>query len=129
MDAAGIGRSILLGWYWQRQETCEWHNRYYLECVQAHPDRLSAFATVQANSVDAALREMEWAADQGFIGLGELCPRAFGTSLLEHNWMRVFQNAAERGWPVNLHVTDPAGRSYEGRVQTPLEEFIQLAAE
>lgn len=129
MDAAGIERSILLGWYWERQETCEWHNRYYLECVRTHPDRLSAFATVQANTIDAALREMEWAADNGFIGLGELCPRAFGASLAHPDWMRVFDCAARKGWPVNLHVTDPAGRPYEGRVETPLEEFVQLATE
>ena len=129
MDAAGIARSILLGWYWERQETCEWHNRYYLECIRAHPDRLSAFVTVQANSVDAALGEIEWAADNGFIGLGELCPHAFGTSLLDQNWMRVFRSAAQRGWPVNLHVADPVGRPYEGRVGTPLEEFVQLAVE
>jgi len=46
MDAAGVARSVLLGWYWQWPETCVWHNRFYAECVQAHPDRLSAFATV-----------------------------------------------------------------------------------
>lgn len=127
MDTAGIEHSILLGWYWEQQETCEWHNRYYAACVRDHPDRLSAFATVQAGAGEAALREIEWAVDEGFIGLGELCPQAFGASLLDPDWMRVFEYAVDRGWPVNLHATDPAGRPYEGRVDTPLEDFVSLA--
>ena len=31
--------------------------------------------------------------------------------------------------PVNLHVTDPDGRAYPGRVETPLTDFIALARE
>jgi predicted TIM-barrel fold metal-dependent hydrolase len=31
--------------------------------------------------------------------------------------------------PVNLHVTDPDGRKYPGRVETPLADFTRLARE
>ncbi|NBW88130.1 MAG: hypothetical protein EBR23_15200 [Planctomycetia bacterium] len=31
--------------------------------------------------------------------------------------------------PVNLHVSDPAGRSYPGRVETPLQDFSRLAGQ
>jgi hypothetical protein len=39
----------------------------------------------------------------------------------------VLARAGEYGWPVNLHVTDPAGMSYRGRVETPLADFVTLA--
>ena len=31
--------------------------------------------------------------------------------------------------PVNLHVTDPTAGEYPGRVETPLEHFVQLATD
>jgi len=127
MDAAGIERSILLGWYWQRQETCSWHNRYYASCVRAHPDRLSAFATVQAAAGPQAIAEMERCRDEGFIGLGELCPWQTAHSPLDPHWLAVFEHAVRLGWPVNLHVTDPVSHAFPGRVDTPLESIIRLA--
>jgi uncharacterized protein len=129
MDAAGVERAVLLGWYWERLETCAWHNRYHAACVRTHPDRLSAFATVQASAGDAALAEMRRARDDGLAGLGELCPWAVGGSPLDENWRRVFAAALEMGWPVNLHVTDPVSRPYPGRVDTPLEHVVALASE
>jgi len=128
MDAAGVERAVLLGWYWQRHETCVWHNDIYAACVRAHPDRLSAFATVQAGAdAGPALAEMARARDLGLIGLGELCPWSGGGTLLGEAWLAVFARAAEMGWPVNLHVTDPASRMFPGRVATPLEEIVALA--
>jgi hypothetical protein len=129
MDAAGIERAILLGWYWERHETCVWHNRYYEDCVRAHPDRLSAFATVNASAGPFALEEMRRASDAGFIGLGEMCPRALNASPLDREWLEVFNLAVELNWPVNLHVTDPVSRRFPGRVETPLDEIVTLAEE
>src|SRR5689334_22638410 len=45
MDEAGITRGVLLGWYWEKHETCVLQNRFYRECVAAHRDRLSACAS------------------------------------------------------------------------------------
>jgi uncharacterized protein len=128
MDAAGVERAVLLGWYWQRHETCARHNSTYAASVRAHPDRLSAFATVQAGTdATAALDEMARARDDGLIGLGELCPWSGGGSPLSEPWLAVFARAVEMRWPVNLHVTDPASRLFPGRVNTPLEDVVALA--
>jgi predicted TIM-barrel fold metal-dependent hydrolase len=35
--------------------------------------------------------------------------------------------AGAAGWPVNLHVTDPAAGPYPGRIATPLADFRALA--
>ena len=72
MDQAGIERSILLGWYWEKHATCVEQNKFYAACIRAHPDRLSAFATVHPAAGEAALAEVQRARDDGLIGLGEL---------------------------------------------------------
>ena len=37
--------------------------------------------------------------------------------------------AAENGWPVTFHVTEPVGHNYPGRVPTPFEDFLWLTRE
>lgn len=128
MDRTGVDRAVLLGWYWMRAETCAEQNRFYADCVRAHPDRLAAFATVQpAGGAEAALATMRQAHEVGLCGLGELSPHAQGYAVDDPALAAVLALAAEFRWPVNLHVTDPDGRAYPGRVETPLGDFGRLA--
>jgi len=127
MDAAGVERSVLLGWYWETQAACVAQNRFYVDCVRAHPDRLSAFATVQVSAGAAALEEVWWAKEHGLIGLGELSPHAQGIAMDDARWTELLALAADLEMPVNLHVTDPLSRSFPGRVETPLVDFVNLA--
>lgn len=129
MDAAGIGRAILQGWYWVQHATCEEQNRFYAECLRAHPDRLSAFATLHPAGGDAAIATLRRARDDGFIGLGELSPHSQQVARDDPNWRQILALAGELSLPVNLHVTDPLSRPYEGRVETPLADFLRLARE
>jgi predicted TIM-barrel fold metal-dependent hydrolase len=128
MDAAGIAQAVLLGWYWEQAENCASQNRFYTACVRAHPDRLAAFATVQPRAGEAAVRaEILRAHAEGLIGLGELSPHAQGHAVDDPVFAAALALATELKLPVNLHVTDPAGRRYPGRVETPLEDFRRLA--
>lgn len=128
MDAAGIDRAVLLGWYWEHPSAAVAQNRFYAECVRAHPDRLSAFATFHpAAGNDAALDEIRRARADGLVGLGELSPHSQGYAIDDPTFAAVLTLAGESGMPVNLHVTDPAGRPYAGRIETPLEDFVRLA--
>lgn len=128
MDRAGVERAVLLGWYWERAETCAAQNRFLAACVRAHPDRLSAFGTVQpAAGSEAALAELTKMRDEGLVGLGELSPHSQGYAVDDPGLGEVLARAGEWGWPVNLHVTDPKSRDYPGRVSTPLEDFVRLA--
>jgi predicted TIM-barrel fold metal-dependent hydrolase len=129
MDAAGIGKSVLLGWYWEKPETCAGQNRFYAECVRAHPDRLAAFATICPATGSEPLDEMRRARDDGLIGLGELSPHAQHIALDDPSFRAVIQCAGELRWPVNLHVTDPDSAPYPGRVATPRGDFVRLANE
>ncbi len=128
MDAGGVARAVLQGWYWERPETCRMQNKFYAECVQAHPDRLSAFATIHpAAGLDVTLGEIGLAQDSGLIGLGELSPHSQGYGLDDAVLCAALERAGKLGMPVNLHVTDPDGRDYPGRVETPLADFVMLA--
>lgn len=126
LDAAGVAQAVLLGWYWENHTTCAEQNRFYAECVRAHPDRLMAFATVQPAAGRPALDEMRWAVDAGFKGFGELSPHSQHLSVNDPAWRAVLALAGELNLPVNLHVTDPASRPFPGRVDTPLEDFVAM---
>jgi uncharacterized protein len=128
MDAAGIARAVLLGWYWEKPETCAWQNRFYAQCVRAHPDRLVAFATLHpAAGHWPTLAEMHRARDEGLIGIGELSPHSQGFAIDDPVFHEVLTLAGDWKIPVNLHVTDPQGRPYPGKIETPADDFVQLA--
>ncbi len=124
MDAAGVTKAVLLGWYWERPETCRMQNRFYAECLRAHPDRLAAFAAIHPAMTPG---EVVWAEDSGFAGLGELSPHSQGAGLQERTIRAMVEEAGRRKLAVNLHVTDPQSRRYPGWVETPLADFVQLA--
>lgn len=128
MDAAGVGRAVLLGWYWEKPETCAGQNRFYADCVRQHPDRLAAFATLHpAAGREAALAEVRRAHGEGLIGLGELSPHAQGFAAGDPVFREVLALAGELHLPVNLHVTDPDSRKYPGWIATPADDFVGLA--
>lgn len=128
MDAAGVERAVLLGWYWENSETCAWQNDYYAACVRAHPDRLAAFATLHpAAGRERTLALLERARDAGLVGIGELSPHSQGFSIDDPVFRAALAWAGERKLPVNLHVTDPQSRPYPGRIETPAEDFLRLA--
>ncbi|MSU69386.1 MAG: amidohydrolase [Opitutaceae bacterium] len=130
MDAAGVARAVLLGWYWNRPETCVIQNRYYADCVRRHPDRLAAFATLHPAAGRAAtLAEVRRAHEEGLIGVGELSPHSQGYAIDDPVFRAVLAFAGERELPVNLHVTDPDSREYPGKVATPFADFVRLARE
>lgn len=128
MDAAEVERAVLLGWYWERAATCEMQNQFYARCVREHPDRLSAFATVQPGDDPArAVVQLQQSREAGLIGLGELSPHAQGYAMDSEAFQATLALASKWSWPVNLHVTDPLSGNYPGRVETPLEDFRRLA--
>jgi predicted TIM-barrel fold metal-dependent hydrolase len=129
MDTAGVEKSVLLGWYWENPATCIWQNRFYAECVRAHPDRLAAFAAIHPGGRIATLEEIRRVRNDGLIGLGELSPHSQDIAASAPIWREILQLAGEIGLPVNLHVTDPESNRYPGRVETPLSDFVDWARE
>ncbi len=129
MDSADVAQAVLLGWYWEKHESCAAQNRFYAECIRAHPDRLAGFAAVQPKAGVAAIDEVRRAVDDGLTGLGEISPHSQRFGLDDPVWRKILGLATVLTLPVNLHVTDPAGGKYPGRVETPVEDFVRLVRE
>jgi predicted TIM-barrel fold metal-dependent hydrolase len=127
MDRSGVDHAVLQGWYWEHQETCDWQNLYYASCLRSHPDRISAFATINPSAGETALDGIRRARDEGFSGLGELCPPVQGGALRDPMWVEAMTLAAESELVVLFHVDEQVGRGHPGRVQTPLEDFQWIA--
>ena len=128
MDAAGVERAVLLGWYWEKAETCAWHNRAMAGWVRAHPDRLEAWATIQpAAGGPEVAAELRRAREEGLSGIGELSPHSVGAACDAEGLGAALALAKKWGWGVNLHATDPLGRPFPGRIETPAEDLIGLA--
>jgi predicted TIM-barrel fold metal-dependent hydrolase len=128
MDEAGVAACVMLGWYWERQETCDLQNGWYAGWIRRSPARLLAFAAVQPQAGAAAMDALERALDSGLCGIGELLPSARGPFLRDPWWRRVFEIASARALPVTLHATDPQAGPAAGPA-TPLGDYIRLAME
>lgn len=126
MDRDGIEKAVLLGWYWQNPQTCRIQNAWYAESIRKYPDRLVAFAAIHPNDPDI-VRQLESAREWGAVGVGEGLP---GIQSVEGwqspGWKTILNWTSDNGWPVNLHVTEPVGHVYPGRVETPLMQLVEL---
>ena len=128
MDESGVDRAILLGWYWEQHATCELQNSWYAQWIKEDPQRFSAFAAVQPLAGEQqALDTVRWAADEGFVGIGEMFPRVQGFAMDDLVWLKIVEFAIERGLAINIHVTEPVGRDYPAKVATPFADFQWLA--
>lgn len=126
MDEAGIDACVILGWYWERQETCDRQNGWHAEWVRRHPGRFAAFAAVQPAVGFRAVDALERALDSGLCGVGELLPQAQGFGLEDPGWRRIVETAIRRRVPINLHATDPEAGPAAGP-KTPLGAYVRLA--
>ena len=127
MDAAGIEKAVLLGWYWENPETCREQNQWYASAIKAYPDRLLAFASVNARDEKLAAEIIQSARENGFCGIGEIHPQVQGHTLRDDCWQKVMDLAVVEKLPINLHVTEPVGRDYPTKVNTPLDDYLWLA--
>lgn len=126
MDRDGIERVLLQGWYWQQPETAREQNRWYARWVARHPDRLMAFAAVHPGWADIA-GELAAARDWGACGVGECLPQVQSAAgWADPGWQAILEWTSANTWPICLHVTEPVGHDYPGRVPTPLDELVAV---
>ena len=127
MDAAGIEKAVIQGWYWENQSTCDEANRWHARWVKENPDRFVALASIQPRDGTKAIEGLKIALDSGCSGVGELHPWVQGWSLESETWVEIAQTCEKNGLPVCFHATETVGRNYAGNVATPLGEYIALA--
>jgi predicted TIM-barrel fold metal-dependent hydrolase len=127
MDAAGVDKVLLQGWYWEQAQTCVEQNAWYCDWIQSHPDRIMAFAAFHPAVADIR-GFLSARQDEGFCGIGELLPVIQGYSMLtDIRFLETCEWCQMQRWPMGFHVTEPVGPEYLGRTETPLNDFLKLA--
>lgn len=125
MDEAGIHGAVILGWYWENPETAKLQNEWTAQWIARYPDRLKAFAAIHPKSPTLE-DDIKSAVDAGFCGVGECLPHVQGSHFLEDGWQSLCALCTQYHLPINLHITEPAGHRYPGRVLTPLDDLLEL---
>ncbi len=116
MDKAGIDISVIVNIGWTTHELCVETNDYILESVARYPDRLIGFCTVQPNSSQAAIAEIERCARAGIRGVGEMRPDMQLFDLGDEEIMAPFIETLKKHNLILLtHTSEPGGHDYQGK--------------
>ena len=116
MDKAGVDISIIVNVGWTTHELCVETNDYILESVARYPDRLIGFCTVQPNSYEAAIAEIERCVKEGIRGVGEIRPDMQLFDLGDETLMEPFVATLKKHQLILLtHASEPVGHDYPGK--------------
>jgi len=121
MDQDGIDVSVMVNIGWTTHELCVETNDYILESLARYPKRLLGFASVQPNSYEAAIAEVERCARGGIKGVGEMRPDVQFFSLEDEAIMAPLAEVLKQYKLVFLtHASEPVGHDYPGKgIVTP----------
>ncbi len=127
MDRFHIEKSIVFGFPWDDPELVEQNNDQILSFHERFKDRVIPFAVLSSRGNEWAYREAERCMAAGFAGLGELaCYEGGWTSDRLDGLQAGLDLAAKKGVPVTLHVNEPVGHEYPGKVNVDFNGLIKL---
>lgn len=116
MDKAGIDISVVLNTGWTTHDLCVETNDYILESIARYPERLAGFCSVQPQSYEATLDEIERCAEKGAKGIGEIRPDMQLFDPRDEEVMTPFINAVMKHKLMLLsHASEPVGHIYPGK--------------
>lgn len=116
MDEAGIDISVILNYGWTTHELCVETNDYILESIARYPKRLVGFCTVQPNSRNAAIAEIERCVRGGVKGVGEMRPDLQLFDPADDIVMEPLIEAMRQYQLILLtHASEPVGHNYPGK--------------
>ncbi len=116
MDKNKVDISVITNIGWTTHELCVETNDYILESVARYPQRLIGFCTVQPNSYEAAIAEIERCATGGIRGVGEMRPDMQLFDLKDEQVMEPFIEVIRKYKLILLtHASEPVGHEYPGK--------------
>ncbi len=116
MDEAGISISVIANYGWTTHELCVETNDYIMESIARYPDRLIGFGSVQPNSYEAAIAEIERCVKGGIKGIGEMRPDMQLFDLRDEEIVKPFMETIAKHELVLLtHASEPVGHDYPGK--------------
>lgn len=122
MDRCGIDRAIVFPFAFSDMGLCRYGNDYAMEAVKKYSSRLTGFMAVVPGP--EAEQEIVRCYDGGLFGVGELFPEGQPFDLCEKKDTDSLAHACmERNIPILLHVNEPVGHYYPGKVGTTLQQM------
>lgn len=125
MDRSGVNQAVLLGWYWEHESTCRWHNEVIAEWVRQAPEHFIGFAAILPN--ENVVDQLESAKALGLRGVGELHPGVQGFDSECNHWQAMAQWCANQDWPLNCHATAEGIKDHPSAVATALKDYVKMA--
>ena len=120
MDKEGIDVSVIVNIGWVTHELCVETNDYIMEAIARYPERLIGFCSIQPNSCEAAIAEIERCTKAGIRGVGELRPDMQLFSLADDTMKPVAEVLKAHKLILLTHASEPVGHDYSGKgVITP----------
>lgn len=128
MEAAGVDRTVVLGFPWRDGGLCKEHNSYILDAVSRFPDKLIGFGIVQPLDAGDA-KELDRCLSGGLMGMGELGPDSQRYDI-DAKW--VLADSVEvllhHDRPLLTHSSEPLGHDYAGKGTITPPRLLKLAA-
>jgi hypothetical protein len=129
MDREGVDLSVALNIGWTSQEICRRTNDYILESVARYPGRLVGFGMIPPRAGESALREIEYCAQGGARGIGELRPDTQNLDLKDKQFLQPFVELLQKYQLILLtHSSEPVGHSYFGKGKVTPEVLYPFIA-
>ncbi len=126
MDEAGVHRSVVFGFPWEKTDHFRRHNDHIIESVQRHPDRLIGLCCFSPLSPQAP-EEAERCLASGLSGVGELAVyRSEASAEQLYASAEIMGLCARFDVPVLLHTNEPVGHDYPGKCPTTLAQVYRF---
>ncbi len=130
MAEDGVDQAVVCGFPWADPGISEMANAYVLDSQQRFPDRVHAFYTPSMSGGADAVRGARDALEKGMKGIGETA--FYRKKMREGDWafIRVLAELArEYDRPLLLHVNEPVGHVYPGKVEMHIRDIWRFAAD
>ena len=127
LDEAGFDKAVVFGFAFNDPGLCALANDYVIEKIKEFPERLIGFMSVSPNTAKIE-NEIDRCYAAGMKGVGEIFPAVQFCIDDERQTCNFTQVCAERDLPVIIHVNEPVGHFYPGKIDTQLrqiERFIE----
>uniref|UniRef100_A0A7C4ES36 Amidohydrolase n=1 Tax=Desulfomonile tiedjei TaxID=2358 RepID=A0A7C4ES36_9BACT len=127
LDDAAIDKGVVFGFPWGEPDLVKRNNDEIWDFAQRYPGRIIPFAVLSSADMASAGEEAERTLGNGFAGLGELAFYDLGwTASLAAGMQPVLDAVAAHGKPVLLHVNEPVGHQYPGKIHIDFASLIAM---
>ncbi len=127
MERNGIGASVVCGFGWKDPGLRKMTNEYLLEAASSHPGKLYPFAVTPIGGEGGMVDEAHSWLERGMRGIGEVAFYVKGMTRNSYTMMDgLAELAGQYGVPLLIHVNEPVGHSYPGKIVIRFEALYQF---